>query len=77
MEHKFYITRVDTSGAGRIVLLPYGRMSKVLANRTNQMVLSTEKITISFPNPPKVKMTLEEVCTELGKDIEIVGKKKI
>ena len=67
MEHEFFITEVGTV-SGEITLIPIKPPSKIFIN----VVIKTEKITIEFPDPPKVKMTLEEVCKELGKDIEIV-----
>ena len=72
MEQEFYITEVKVDGS-EITLIPVGRnLIKRFIETTKRVLVERQKVIIAFPDPPKVKMTLQEVCEELGKDIEII-----
>lgn len=72
MENEFYITELDLPNGSGVGLEPAIKCSKQFTKRLCKIMELKQKVTLLLPRPLKVKMTLEEVCKELGKDIEIV-----
>lgn len=73
IEIEFYIVMVNSISL-IITLVPVNDnvITEGVVSRIGEIIQSKEKILISLPKRPKIKMTLKEVCKELGKDIEIV-----